>query len=424
MRLIPRAAAAMVLAAATTGSWATDAPTALVPPGESFYATSYEKTPSVAQLTQLGRRAFFDASLSASGRVSCASCHDPRYAYGPPGDGSTPFAGPDGRQRGYRATPSLRYLQGVPPFTEHMHDSDDDDSIDQGPAGGRTWDGRAQSTHEQASLPLLSPVEMANQSPEEVVARLRRAELAGAFKEAFGEHVLDNSRRAFNALLWSLEVFQQSPSDFYPYSSRYDAYLRGQGRLTEQEKRGLAAFDDPTRGNCASCHPSALRRGAFPAFTDFGYVALGVPRNRALAANRDAHFFDLGLCGPARRDLASRTDYCGLFRTPSLRNVATRRSFFHNGAFHQLERVLDFYAERDARPGLWYPRDANGRVLVFDDLPVAYRANVQRDRPFGQRAGGTPALTRAERADIVAFLRTLTDGDQTDRSDAHNRPAH
>ena len=70
--------------------------------------------------------------------------------------------GGDGRSFGVRAVPSLKYTQNVPPFTEHFIDDEGDDSVDQGPAGGRTWDGRSKSFHDQARLPLLSPFEMAN----------------------------------------------------------------------------------------------------------------------------------------------------------------------------------------------------------------------------------------------------------------------
>jgi cytochrome c peroxidase len=101
---------------------------------------------------------------------------------------------------------------------------------------------------------------------------------------------------------------------------------------------------------------------------------------------------------------------CGLFRTPSLRNVALRPSFFHNGLVHDLRKAVEFYVERDIDPGKWYPRDAQGRVQKFDDLPARYRGNINRDPPFGGKPGDKPALTPAEIDDVVAFLRTLTDG--------------
>ena len=63
----------------------------------------------------------------------------------------------------------------------------------------------------------------------------------------------------------------------------------------------------------------------------------------ALAVNRDASHYDMGLCGPHRTDLARQTQYCGMFLTPTLRNSATRHAFFHNGVYHSLDQVLTFY---------------------------------------------------------------------------------
>jgi cytochrome c peroxidase len=310
-----------------------------------------------------------------------------------------------------RAAPSLRYLQNVPSFSEHFYESDGNDSEDQGPTGGYTWDGRVSSTHDQARIPLLSGHEMANGTQASVVAKLRNGRHAQTFRQVFGNDILDNEDTAFRAALMVLEVFQETPSEFYPYDSKYDAFLRKQAKLSPQEMRGLQAFSDPAKGNCASCHVSAIKQdGAFPAFTDFGHIAVGVPRNRTLAANADPKFFDLGLCGPDRTDLKDRADYCGRFRTPSLRNVALRKTFFHNGAIHSLEDAVRFYAQRDTQPQKWYPRKADGTVDKFDDLPPQYRANVNMEPPFGGKPGDTPVLSEADVRDIVAFLKTLSDG--------------
>ena len=375
-----------------------------------FYANTFEKAPSAAAMTEIGRALFFDKSLSASGKMACASCHDPARAFGPPNDSPVQRGGSDGRRFGVRAVPSLMYAQNIPPFTEHYFDDEGDDGIDQGPAGGRTWDGRVQSAHDQARLPLLSPFEMANTSAEAVVARVRRASYAAQFRETFGDTVFDDEAAAFKAVLMSLETFQQSPAEFYPYSSKYDAWLRHGASLSSAEMRGLDAFNDPARGNCARCHPSAMRNGAFPQFTDFGYAAVGVPRNVGLHANSDRLYYDLGLCGPLRTDLADRKEYCGLFRTPTLRNVATRGVFFHNGAFHRLEDVVRFYAERDTQPQKWYPRGMDGVIVKFDDLPAQYQGNVDTQAPLDRHIGDQPALSEGDVKDIVAFLETLTDG--------------
>jgi cytochrome c peroxidase len=375
-----------------------------------FYANTFEKVPSAAAMTDIGRALFFDASLSASGKTACATCHDPRRAFGPPNDAPVQRGGRDGRRLGVRAVPSLMYTQNIPPFTEHYFDDEEDDGIDQGPAGGRTWDGRAQSAHDQARLPLFSPFEMANASMEAVVAKVQRAAYAAQFRNTFGDKVFDDKALAFKALLMALETFQQSPAEFYPYSSKYDAWLRHETSLSGDELRGLAAFNDPAKGNCARCHPSGMREGAFPQFTDFGYAAVGAPRNLAIPANADYRYYDLGLCGPLRTDLTDRKEYCGLFRTPSLRNVATRRVFFHNGVFHRLEDVVRFYAERDTQPQKWYPLGKDGVTLKFDDLPIQYQGNVDTQTPFDRHIGDQPALSEADIKDLVTFLKTLTDG--------------
>ncbi len=397
-------AAALVLGAPCRASRVAD-----VGGETSFYATRAALRPPLARMVAAGRALFFDASLSASGTRACASCHDPRFGYGPASEAPVALGGSDGRQPGLRAVPSLRYLQRVPSFSEHFVDDDGDDSVDQGPAGGLMWDGRARSLHEQALLPLLSPFEMANADVPAFVLRLRRSRSAPILQAVFGAEVLDDPDRALRAALTSLEFFEQNPADFHPYTSRYDAWLRGERALSAAERRGLALFEDPGKGNCAACHPSRGRDGP-PAFSDWGFVALGVPRNPRIPANRDEAYFDLGLCGPLRADLASRREYCGRFRTPTLRNVAVRRVLFHNGIVHRLEDGLRFYVERDTRPENWYPSRAGG-VASFDDLPPEYRENVEREPPFGGRPGDRPRLDPGELRDLAAFLRTLTDAD-------------
>jgi cytochrome c peroxidase len=374
-----------------------------------FYSRSFEPMPQPKALAALGRQLFSDPALSASGKIACATCHDPKHDFGPPNAQAVQRGGADGRGFGVRAVPSLKYTQNTPPFTEHFVDDDGDDSVDQGPAGGRTWDGRAQSFHDQARLPLFSSFEMANKDADAVVAKVQAGH-AAQFREAFGAKVFDDKALAFKGVLMALEAYQQSPEEFYPYSSRYDTFLRHEASLSAQELRGLAAFNDPEKGNCARCHPSAKIKGAFPQFTDFGFAAIGAPRNVGIPANADGRYYDLGLCGPLRTDLQNRPEYCGLFRTPSLRNAARRPVFLHNGAFHSLSDVVRFYAERDTQPQKWYPHAPDGRVLKFDDLPAAYVANLDTQAPFDRRPGAAPALSEQDVEDIVVFLQTLSDG--------------
>jgi cytochrome c peroxidase len=365
-----------------------------------------------AALEALGRKLFADSSLSASGQVACATCHDPKHAFGPPNALAIQLGGKDMRQPGLRAVPSLKYLQVTPQFTEHFFESDDegDESIDNGPTGGLTWDGRVDRRRDQALVPLLSPFEMANDSADDVIAKMRKTPYAGDLRKIFGENIFDDNGKALAAVSEALEVYQQDYRQFYPYSSKYDAVLAGRAKLTPQEASGLALFNDPAKGNCGNCHRSQRGNdGTPPQFTDYGLIAIGVPRNHDIPANADPKFFDLGVCGPLRIDLAGHAEYCGLFHTPSLRNIALRKTFFHNGAVHTLRKAIEFYVERDTAPEKWYPRGTDGHVVKFDDLPPQYQGNINKEMPFGGNPGDLPILSAAEIDDIIAFLNTLTD---------------
>lgn len=353
----------------------------------------------------LGRRIFADPSLSASGRMSCATCHDGAHAFASPGGPAVPFGGPDGTTPGFRAVPSLRYLAFTPSF--HLE-------ADGTPVGGFDRDGRAATLREQARRPFLAPHEMANADIAAVVARLARAGYAEQFRALFGASIFDDPEAAFDRATFAIERFEREDPTFAPFSSRYDAFLAGQGTLTDAELRGLALFNSPAKGGCAACHPSARAAdGSAPLFTDFTYDVLGIPRNAAIAATSDPGYFDLGLCGPDRTDglAATRPDLCGAFKVPTLRNVASRSSFFHNGRFTTLAQALRFYVTRDTDPAAWFPV-VDGSVQAFDDLPALYRSNVNTTEvPYDRHPGQAPRLTDAELADLAAFLGTLTDAD-------------
>ncbi len=350
----------------------------------------------------LGRQIFQDPSLSASGRMSCASCHDPRFGDASPFDTPVAFGGPNLDQPGTRTAPSLLYLR----YNSAFHFASDGT-----PTGGFFWDGRASSLQDQARAPFLNPVEMANRDVASVVAKLAAAPYAAQFRQVFGATILSSPDVAFQQLTYALQQYQLEDPEFAPFSSKYDAFLAGRATLTVQEQNGLALFNRSGKGNCAACHLSTKPANApGPLFTDFTYDNLGVPRNMAIAANADASFHDMGLCGPDRTELAARTDLCGAFKVPSLRNVALRKHFFHNGRFSSLEDVVRFYVTRDTDPQLWYS-DALGSVTSYDDLPALMRGNVNTtEGPYNRRPGQAPALTDSEIADLVAFLRTLSDG--------------
>jgi cytochrome c peroxidase len=298
--------------------------------------------------------------------------------------------------------PSIRYLADTPPL------GFDEEGT---PYGGFNHDGSVDTFAAQAERPLLAANEMANLTRQAVVEKLRKADYAAQFRQVFGETSLDQVDSAFAALSLALERYQSDSPEFQPFSSKYDAYLAGKIQLTDAESRGLKLFNDEKKGNCAACHPSAKREdGRPPLFTDFTYDALGLPRNMEIPANADPNYVDLGLCRSGRSDRASHDSACGKFKVPTLRNVATRQVFFHNGQIKTLRDAVAFYVSRDTQPEHWYPRKADKSVAKFNDLPVKYHANVNAEEvPYGGKRGGKPSLSDQEIEDIVSFLRTLND---------------
>jgi cytochrome c peroxidase len=367
----------------------------------------------------IGRQIFFDPALSGSGRLACSSCHDPEHAYAPGNGLAAQVGGRDLERQGGRAVPSLRYtLLHVPLWHQEraasrLEQIEEFANGDNPPTGGLGWDGRFNTPSLQAGFPLLNPDEMANVDAEHVAAALKQAPYAAEFRRVFGADVLDDPQRALAAVGKAVERFQFEDASFFPFTSKYDGWLDGRVELSAAERRGMVLFNDSARGNCASCHLSQRGAdGSHPIFTDFQFEALGVPRNPELKANRKAGYYDMGLCGPARLDQKKQREFCGMFRTPTLRNVAARGAFFHNGRFHSLRHALEFYVQRDTNPEKWYPMGRDGRVEKFDDLPVSLRGNVDVvDAPLTRHPGEAPAWSEGEIDDVVAFLTTLNDAD-------------
>ncbi|WP_415774511.1 cytochrome-c peroxidase [Paraburkholderia sp. J94] len=397
------------------------------------------QTAQLSLLAQIGKQIFYDPLLSASGTQSCASCHSPQHAYGPPNALSVQLGGEHLTLAGYRPPPSLTYLYRQANFSIGPDPVDMDttpvslaDTAQQAqgvaraqknagvapaapamvPQGGLFWDGRADTLQAQAMGPLFNPVEMANTSEAEVAQKLQRAGYAEQLKKLFGPAMMRSPVMLVDEAMSAVSRYQIEDASFHEFNSKYDEWLEGKARLSKTELRGLRLFNNPDKANCAGCHLSKPGRdGLPPLFTDTQYEALGVPRNPALAQNKDPKFFDMGVCGPYRQDIASQTQYCGMFLTPTLRNVATRQTFFHNGVYHDLKQVMDFYNLRETSPEKIYPRDAAGKVEKYNDLPAKYAANVDiADAPFDRKFGDKPAMTDQDIDDIIAFLKTLNDG--------------
>lgn len=375
-----------------------------------YDATSARFAPDPA-LVALGRRLFVEPRLSEPAGASCASCHDPTRAFMP---GPQALAGGPGTPRGSRAgqfslrnAPSLLYVRYVP----RRHFYQDDDAPYPSPFGGLMADGRADTLAEQARGPLFDPHEMNNGSPRQLLQRLRRNGLAQSLADSgvapFGPAVLRDPEALVRALGAAFEAYLQS-DEMAPFSSRFDAYLRDRKPLSPPEMRGLALFKNPDKGNCASCHAlsDTASRPERSLFTDFGYDAIAVPRNRALAPNRRAGHFDDGLCATAQaQQWPEPQQWCAYLRTPGLRNVALRQSFMHNGVLHSLRDAVAFYNTRSIKPGQWYDSGS-----VFEDVAPAHRGNVNvNSPPLNRRPDQPPALSEQDIDDLVAFLRTLTD---------------
>ncbi|WP_051955791.1 cytochrome-c peroxidase [Beijerinckia mobilis] len=364
------------------------------------------------QLSEIGRKMFSDPRLSGSGKLSCASCHDPQNAFSPANDLAVQMGGVNLDVSAFRAAPTLTYKQATPQFTEHYYESDDegDESVDNGPSGGLTWDGREDRRSGQALIPLLSPLEMANKDHATLSATIEQ--FYGPELRSVAGNPLAQAKNDYLAVATqALDAYQQESTLFYPFSSKYDTFLQGKVELNAIEKRGLELFEAADKGNCASCHVSRpSKTNTPPFFTDYGMIGIGLPRNRALTQNADPTFYDLGLCGPLRKDFMDHPAYCGLFKTPTLRNVARRKSFFHNGSVKDLRQAVAFYFERDTKPEKWYPQDPNGMVQKYDDLPPAYRENMNNEPPFGKQPGDQPQVSDDDIDAIVTFLKTLNDG--------------
>ena len=338
-----------------------------------------------AELKQdLGRQLFFDANLSSPAGQSCSSCHLPSAGFADP-DREIPVSrGVHPDRFGNRNTPTAAYAAFSPEF--HF---DESEGIY---FGGQFFDGRATNLIEQAKQPFLNPVEMANADELSVVEKVRQSEYAPLFMTVYGAQIFDDTEAAFNSIADAIAEFERS-DEVNPFSSKFDYYQTGEATLSEQELRGLALFNAEDKGNCAACHPSGSADGTIPAlFTDFSYDNLGVPANPQspfLTQSGDFNpdgtaFVDFGLGGELV-DVAEN----GKFKVPTLRNIAITGPYMHNGVFNTLEDVVRFYNTRDI-DSTWPTAEVAENVNI-DEL-------------------GNLGLTADEEADIVAFLKTLTDG--------------
>ncbi|MCX7256126.1 MAG: c-type cytochrome [Polaromonas sp.] len=360
---------------------------------------------------QLGRMIFGDINLSEPRGTACVACHQPNRGFAGNHGGTFGVAvGSQPGSIGLRNAMTNSYNAFVPGFSFETLDGVTEAK------GGHFWDGRADTLALQALGPLLNPLEMNNPDRKTVVDKVAASSYAPLFQQEFGSGIFNDTEAAFTQIGVAIAAFEKS-APLQPFSSKYDAMVRGQASLNAAESRGMTLFRDTGRANCVGCHQMdpASGKPENSLFSDFGYYASGIPRNTAIPRNADPAFYDLGLCGPERTPPTlpatvapgvTLDNFCGKFRMPTLRNVAERPAFMHNGFFRDLREVVRFYATRNSDPQHWY-----GPVGVANDLPTRYLANIETAKaPFNRKASDGAALSEAETDDMVAFLRTLSDG--------------
>ena len=327
----------------------------------------------------LGEQLFHDTSLSEPAGQSCATCHTLEKAF--TDVDSRPVS--EGAVKGLysqRNAMTISYSMYVPDL---YYDESEGTYV-----GGLFWDGRSPSLHSQAAIPFLNPVEMGNHNKCMVVDKVKRTPYYSEFIRIYGES--ENADSMYFYITDALAAYQSSKK-VNSFSSKYDAYKKGNYTMTKQEKLGLELFQ--TKGLCAECHILDRDvRAHRTLFTDHTYDNLGIPKNPENPHyNVPAEYFlltsdsiDLGLGA-----IVNKAEENGKFRVPTLRNVELTAPYGHNGYFKTLEEIVHFYNVRD----------------VSNEFPPAeYTATVNKDEL------GDLKLTVDEEEALVAFMKTLTDG--------------
>lgn len=232
------------------------------------------------------------------------------------------------------------------------------------------WDGRVKSLEEQALIPVEDSLELGNDW-EEVERRIREHHSYPArFRQAFGVESVYEIDRYLVA-----KALAQFERTFISANSKFDQALAGQVELSPAEERGRLIFFDESEvlpaGECAHCHVG-------PLFTTLTFFNNGLD-------NTDLALADVGL-ERVSENIFDR----GKFKTPSLRNIALTAPYMHDGRFATLEAVIEQYNK-----GGHYSRNESPNI-----------------RPLG--------LNEQDKADLIAFLNTLTDTSYLKRQDLSN----
>lgn len=389
---------------------------------------------------ELGRLLFFDPILSGDRNIACATCHHPAFAMA---DGRVLPIGTGGQGLG----PSRVFVEQVElaqeagavrrlaareddwvhnPFIGQFVPRNSPTILNSALLELQFWDGRVQpyagqvktlervvnelalddSLAAQALFPVTSLHEMAGATlgglpPHEIrrtlIERLRaNPTYVELFRKAFDTPDAPAAEPVtIERLIEALAAFERT---LIFTNAPWDAYLRGDmNALSEQQKRGALLFFGvlDERVNCAACHSGDL-------FTDHAFHNLLAPQLGPGKGNGYSRREDWGR---ANVTFDARDRFA--FRTPSLRNVALTAPYFHNGAFATLEAAI------------WHHADPLNSVLHYDPsangIPPELYSSVQPFAPERQLGSAAPLLrnglplTEQDVADLVAFLKALTD---------------
>jgi cytochrome c peroxidase len=366
----------------------------------------------LSPIEELGKALLFDNNLSTAPGQSCAVCHAPEAGFTGPDSvinaGQAVYPGAVHQRAGNRRPPTAAYGGDSPVLR-----FDEEEGLW---LGGMFWDGRATGwtlgdpLAEQALGPFLNNLEQNVPHAKQVVLKVAQSSYAPLFTQVWGPGSLNYGRKeavmsAYVKIGRSIAAYERS-SEVNPFSSKYDAYLKGSAVLTPQEASGLALFNG--KATCSACHISEPGpTGEPPLFTDFSYDNLGVPKNplnpfytAPRSTNPEgAAWVDPGLGGFLKNAGYPPEVYepeWGKHKVPTLRNVDKRpsadfvKAYGHNGFFKSLEGITHFYNTRDA-VGVNWPAPEVPENVNTDEL-------------------GDLGLTAEEEAAIVAFMKTLTDG--------------
>lgn len=247
----------------------------------------------------LGKKLFNDPTLSRSGQIACASCHEADMAFA---DGRRVSFGHD-RQSGRRNAPSL---------------------VMSGYSTALFWDGRGGNLEQQAMHPIVDPVEMAFDIPQ----LLQRLNTDTAYREQFAQ-VFGPGPITTQQTAQALATFQRTLVSA-TRNTPFEQLLRGRPqRMSEEQLYGLHLFR--TKARCMNCHFG-------PALSDEQFHNVGL-------SYYGRKYEDLG-----RYEVTRKPEDVGAFRTPSLRLLMKTGPWMHNGLFVNMEGTLAFYNMGMPRP--------------------------------------------------------------------------